>query len=129
MVLASGLRVSANRANEVPSVPCDFYGEIRAMSNRLIRTLLLAAVSGYMFTPSSFGCQCIEQGDALSEAKKAQAVFARTVTSLSTRGDFVEVCVHVIEKFKGAFENGSDIEIETPSGGPACGFACSNGRT
>ncbi len=86
------------------------------MSNTLIRTLLLAVVSGYVFTPSSFACQCNAPGDTLSEAKTARAVFTGTVTSLSARGgDFVEVLVHVIERFKGAIENGSDIQIETAS--------------
>jgi hypothetical protein len=100
------------------------------MSNMLIRTLLLAVVSGYVFTPSSFACQCNAPGDTLSEAKTARAVFTGTVTSLSARGgDFVEVRVHVIERFKGAIENGSEIQIETASGGPACGFVFSTGRT
>jgi len=93
------------------------------MNYILIRWSLFTALLGFSFALPGFGCQCAGVETPAEAGRRAMAVFVGKITALNHDGDYVLVRVHVTERFKGISKDSSEMEIQTPSGGPACGFS------
>ena len=90
------------------------------MSYILVRSsLLLTALLSSPVVLPCFGCQCLPMDNPSEAKEKARAVVVGMVAELIEKGNFVKVRIHVAVAFKGVLMNSLDIEIQTPSGGPA----------